>query len=91
MAETKIDADLSAILSKLQDQESVEALVFPSAGTATLETFLKSKGEEGSLEFNILSMAGCVAVRSNRSVILELAKRDDVQRIAANPKFTANR
>ena len=91
MAETKIDADLRAILSKLQDRDSVEALVFPSAGTATLETPLRSKGEKEPLEFNVLSMAGCIAIRSTKSVILELVKRDDVDRIAANPKFTANR
>lgn len=90
MAETKIDTDLRAILSKLQDPASIEALIFPSTGKATLETFLQNKREEGSLEFNVLSMAGCIAVRSSKSVILELAERDDVQRIAANPRFTAN-
>jgi hypothetical protein len=89
MPDAKIDAALGSLLDQLADQDDVEALVFPRAGGTTLQSFLTTESDQGTLEFNVLELAGCIAVRAKKRIILALAAREDVQRVTVNPTFSA--
>ena len=83
-----ISVDLQRLLDGLADEEQAEALLYAGPISERLEQFLEGKKEEGVLEYNVLEMAGCVALRAARKVILELADLEEVSRLETNPRFS---
>ena len=86
---TKIDLELMQILDKLADTDEIDVLIY-SRGLMSeeLERFLSQKQREQVLDYNILEIANCVVVRGQKQVIFEIANRNDVSRVRANPRFT---
>jgi len=85
---SKIDRDLTQALDTLTDQEEIDVLLYPKERDEGLRELLRSKQKGGVLEYNILEIANCIVVRAPKKIILELAVRNDVSRLAMNPKFT---
>ena len=69
--------------------EPVEVLVHPAGDAGALVEELRSRSERGELEFNVLELAGVIALRARQRTVDELAARDDVARITVNPRFEA--
>ena len=87
---SKIDRDLIRVLDRLTDTDEVEVLLYPKHVDKAFERLLQTKKSEGILDYNILKLANCVAIKAPKPIILELAARDDVSRVAVNPRFTVN-
>jgi hypothetical protein len=88
--ESKIDQKLRQALDKLADTDEIEVLLYPEQMGGALERDLLTKKDEGLLDYNVLQLANCIVIRSQKQVILEMANRDDVTRITINPSFTVN-
>ena len=88
---SKIDQDLMQVLDKLEDADEVDVLLYPRQMDKDFERILQTKKREGALDYNILTLANCVVIKAPKQVILDMAARDDVSRIAVNPRFTANK
>jgi hypothetical protein len=86
----KADPNLRRTLDQLEENDTVEVLVYPAGGTEGLLAYLTSGRDAGDLQFNVLDLAGCIALRARRTTIDELIARDDVARVTINPTFTAN-
>ncbi len=87
--DSKISSELMDILDTLGDADEIDVLVYPSGVIGEeLKNFLSQRQREGTLNFNILELANCIAVKGQKQTILEIANRDDVSRITANPRFT---
>lgn len=86
--EPKIDKELRQTLDELADTDEIEVLLYPKQMGGALERDLLTKKDEGLLDYNILQLANCIVIRSQKQVILEMANRDDVTRITINPRFT---
>ena len=69
--------------------EPVEVLVHPAGDARALVEELRARRERGELEFNVLELAGVIALRAPGHVVDELAARDDVARNTVNPRFEA--
>ncbi len=88
--QTKIEKDLMLALDKLNDEEEIDALLFPKLMGESLKKFLMSSKNKGELDYNLLNIANCVAVKASKRVILEIADREDVARVTIQPKLTTN-
>ena len=88
--ESKIDRDLRQALDKLTDKEEIDVLLYPKEIGEGFKELLQSKKNEGLLDYNVLEIANCIVVKAPKKIILELAARNDVSRIAMNPTFTAH-
>ena len=86
----KADPELRRTLDQLGDRDSIEVLVYPSGNPDDLVAHLADQREAGDLEFNVLALAECIAVRARRPTIDAIAGRVDVARVAVNPTFTTN-
>lgn len=87
---SKIDLDLMQKLDALAGEEQIEALVHPMRMGENLSNFLTRAKSEGELDYNILEIANCIAVRASKTVILKIAARDDVSQVTSQPRFTTN-
>ena len=87
--ELKIDKELRRALDKISDEEEIDVLLYAKQLGEEFERFLLTKKNKDILDYNILKIANCVVIKAPKKVILKLAARDDVSRIAVNPKFTA--
>lgn len=87
---SKIDEDLMQKLDALADEEQIEALVHPTRMGENLSNFLTSAKSEGELDYNILEIANCIAVRASKTVILEIAAREDVSQVTSQPRLATN-
>ena len=72
-------------LDKLTDKEEIDVLVYPKQIGEDFKGFLVTKKNEGVLDYNILQIANCVVIKARKNLILEIATRNDVSRIAINP------
>lgn len=88
--EPKIDKALMLALDKLTDEEEIYALLYPKQMGENLKKFLMSRKNEGKLDYNILEIANCIAVKAGKRVILAIAAREDVARVTIQPKLTTN-
>ena len=86
----KIDEDLMQRLDALTDEEQIDALLHPKRMGEDLKEFLMSEKNEGQLDYNILHIANCIAVKASKKVILEIAAREDVARVTVQPRLTTN-
>lgn len=86
----KAEPDLRQALDQLGENETLEVLVYPAGGTDDLLAYLSAKRNTGSLQFNVLELAGCIALRADGSIINEVAARRDVARVMLNRTFTTN-
>jgi hypothetical protein len=86
----KADTELRRILDGLGEDELVEVLVYPAGGTDDLLGYLSRRRDTGDIEFNVLELAGCIALRAGRGTVNEVATRSDVARVTINPTFTIN-
>ena len=87
---TKIDPDVMWSLERLGDQQEIDVLVYPTRFGGEFERFLQTRKHQGALDYNILQLANCVVVKASKQAILEIAARDDVAKISANPRFMAH-
>lgn len=87
---SKLDQALQQTLDKMADQEEIDALVYPKHSGGEFEQFLFNKKNAGLLDYNVLPLANCVVVKASKKIILEIAARNDVSRVASNPRFTAH-
>ena len=85
---SKLDQLLIDELDGLADHDEIDALVYPTKAAEQFEEFLRSRRDQGQLEFNPLPMAGCVVVKTTKQLILEIASRPDVLEVKANPRFS---
>jgi len=86
--ESKIDQDLVHALDKLIEADEIDVLLYPKQISEDLETFLLANKNKGLLDYNILHIANCVAIKAPKKIILEIAARDDVSQLILNPRFT---
>jgi hypothetical protein len=86
----KADPDLRRTLDRLGKDETLEVLVYPTADTEQLVAYLATRRDTGDLQFNLLELANCIALRAPRATIDEVLARSDVARVTINPTFTAN-
>jgi hypothetical protein len=86
----KAEPDLRQALDRLGENETLEVLVYPAGGTDDLLAYLSAKRNTGSLQFNVLQLAGCIALNAGGSIINEVAARRDVARVMLNRTFTTN-
>ena len=86
----KADPDLRRTLDRLGKDETLEVLVYPASGTEELVAYLAARRDTDDLQFNLLELANCIALRAPRSTIDEVLARSDVARVTINPTFTAN-
>jgi hypothetical protein len=84
-----IPKELQSLLAAMGQEEEVDVLIYPSGPTQNLLLDLGEYEKTGRVEYNELELAGCIAVRAPKDVIMQLARRSDVQRIVENPTFTA--
>ena len=86
-----IDPNLASALAALRDDEAAEALVYPGPqGLTPLGAHLKDlQGREKALQFNLLTLAGCAAVRAPKGVLTALAASPLVARMVSNARFQA--
>lgn len=87
--ESKLEAALRSSLDALADEEEIDVLVHPTRMGAPIERFLAEAKRAGQVDYNVLKLAGCIAVQAPKRLILQIAERDDVARLSANPRFTA--
>ena len=88
--EPRIDKGLTLALDKFTDEEVIDALLHPEQMGENLKRFLMSRKNEGKLDYNVLEIANCIAVKAGKRVILEIAAREDVARVTIHPKLTTN-
>ncbi len=87
----KAEPALREALDRLGENDMLEVLVYPAGSADGLHAYLASRRHAEDLEFNVLELAGCIALRARRSIIDEvLARSDDVARVTLNPTFTTN-
>ncbi len=86
----KMEPDLVDAVEQADAHDVIEVLVYPNGAVESLRDFLASKEGDGVSAFNVLELAGCVAVRARPDVITSIADRDDVHRVTVNPTFTTN-
>lgn len=84
-----IGDDLQSLLATMGEDQKADVLVYPTGPTQDLLRALDEHRRAGRAEYNSLELAGCIALRAPRKVIYQLAQRSDVQRVIANPTFTA--
>ena len=90
MSGAAIDPDLEQSLRGLGAAEEIEVLAYPTApASGSLEAYLTQRQQAGALQYNVLRFAGCIVVKAKKDEIAQLAGRDDVARLAANPRFGA--
>ncbi len=89
-SKSKIEQELRQALEKLADTDEIDVLLYARRMGEDLERFLLTSKNEGLLDYNILQLANCIVVKAPKKVILEIAARDDVFRIASNPRFTVD-
>ena len=87
--DSRIDQDLKEVLDTLKDQDEIDVLLYPKVMGKSIKEMLQSKKDEGLLDYNVLAIANCIVVKAPKKIILQIATRDDVSRIAVNPRFTA--
>jgi hypothetical protein len=87
----QIDANLASALAPLGPDEAAEALVYPGPqGLTPLGAHLKDlQGRERGLQFNLLTLAGCAAVRAPKGVLTALAASPLVGKMVSNARFRA--
>lgn len=88
---SKLDDGLRQVLENLSNEEEIDVLLFPKQMGDELRKFLIEGKNDSKLDFNILKIANCIAVKAPKAVIMNLATREDVDRITAQPKFTTDR
>jgi hypothetical protein len=88
--DAKIDNELLRALERLGEQEETDVLVYPKRMGEDLKEFLAARKKEGLLDYNILHLANCIAIKARKNVLLQIASRDDVLRMTINPRFTAH-
>jgi len=76
--EDKAEPALREALDRLGENEMLEVLVYPAGSADGLRAYLASKRHAGDLEFNVLELAGCIALRARRGIIDEVLVRSDV-------------
>ncbi len=87
--ESKIEEQLTETLRRIADEDVIDVLVYPLQLDEGFKNFLQTGKVAGRFEYNVLEFANCAAVRAKKNVILEISRRDDVTRVARNPRFTA--
>ena len=87
--EAKLDGTLRQLLAGIADEDEIDLLVHPTRMGGSIESFLSEAKGAGRLDYNVLELAGCIALKAPKKVILEIARRDDVARLSANPSFRA--
>jgi hypothetical protein len=87
----QIDLNLASALAALGPDEAAEALVYPGPqGLTPLGAHLQDlQGRGQALQFNLLTLAGCAAVRAPKGVLTTLAASPLVSRMSGNARFTA--
>ena len=87
----QIDPNLAAVLDAAGPDEAVEALVYPGpSGMSALGAHLKElQGRTPSVQFNLLTLAGCVAVRTPFGALTTLAASPLVGKMVSNARFRA--
>jgi hypothetical protein len=88
--DSAIGDDLQSLLATLGEDQEADVLVYPTGSTQDLLRVLDEHRRAGRAEYNPLELAGCIALRARRSVIHQVARRSDVERVIANPTFFAN-
>lgn len=86
----KAEPALRGALDRAGENEMLEVLVYPAGNTEGLRAYLASERHTVDLEFNVLELAGCIALRARRPIIDEVLARSDVARVTLNPTFTTN-
>jgi hypothetical protein len=87
---TALDPALREQLAQLPDSAELAVLVYPRASDSeSLIAYLSKAKERGDAAFNLLALAGCIAVKARRPLLLELASRGDVASVTLNPTFRA--
>lgn len=86
---SKLDSDLRRALDDLRDEDELDVLVHPIRMGGSIESFLSEAKAAGGVDYNVLELAGCIALKAPKRVILDVARRDDVARVSANPRFSA--
>ena len=86
----KIDTALQQALDTLAHDDVSDALIYPERLDKDLLAFLAQRKAEGVLQYNVLHLAHCIAVKAPKNVLLAIAARRDVTRLSANPRFTAH-
>ena len=85
-----IDPNLASALAALGPDEAIEAIVYPGpSGLTPLGAHLKELQGRGALQFNLLTLAGCAAVRAPKGVLTTLAASPLVARMVGNARFSA--
>ncbi len=87
--ESKIEKQLTETLQRIADEDVIDVLVYPRQLDESFKNFLQSGKSAGRFEYNVLESANCAVVEAKKNVILEISRRDDVTRVARNPRFTA--
>ena len=87
----QIDPSLASALAALGPDEAAEALVYPGPqGLTPLAAHLKDLQARGQvLQMNLLTLAGCAAVRASKGVLTTLAADPLVGRMVSNARFSA--
>lgn len=89
--ESKIDEQLIENLQRIADEDVIDVLVYPRRLDEDFKNFLLSEKTAGRFEYNVLEFANCAAIRAKKKVILDISRRDDVTRVASNPRFTTHK
>ncbi len=87
--ESKLENALRQSLDGMADEDDIDVLLYPTRMGAPIEDFLSEAKGAGRLDYNVLKLAGCIALKAPKKLILEIARRDDVSRLSANPRFSA--
>ncbi len=72
--ESKIEGQLTEALQRMADEDVIDVLVYPRQLNEGFKNFLRSGKSAGRFEYNTLEFANCVAVRANKSRLLEGAQ-----------------
>ena len=86
-SETKMDKKLMEVLNKLKEGEEIDVLVYVKQASPGFDEFLQARKEKGELKFNFLEFASCYVVEASRRLLLDIAEREDVSRMAINSRF----
>lgn len=87
--ESKLDSALRQTLEGMKEGDEIDVLVHPTRISDSIKSFLSEAKNAGRLDYNVLELANCIALKASKDVIREVARRDDVARLSSNPRFSA--
>lgn len=85
----QIDPNLASAIAGLGPDEAVEAIVYPGPSGLTPLAAQLTELQGRGLQFNLLTLAGCAAVRAPKSVLTTLAASPLVSKMVGNARFSA--